>query len=222
MNDKSTRQLVFETATQMFVTEGVKPSVTTIRARIGHGSNSTIQSALNAWWKETASSLRAAQQFPDGIPGDVSARVSEAFKGFWEAANAAAAAKFKAGESDNALRLNAALADIQKLESMLVTLQKNHMECNKALDRARTDLSQESARRAGLEVEIAAEKAKTTAFSEEIVSLRAMLAETRKAHADALEKMRKDSEVAVEKAALRFEGLQREVLAKIGQSRPAN
>lgn len=59
-----TRTLVKRVADEL-LTEGVRPTVASIRSRIGRGSASTINQALHEWWQELSRRLAAAHSRPD-------------------------------------------------------------------------------------------------------------------------------------------------------------
>lgn len=69
MTTKTTRELVFETSTNLFL-RGQKPSVPSVRTLIGQGSNTTIQDALNDWWKELSLKFGRLQSHPD-VPDEL-------------------------------------------------------------------------------------------------------------------------------------------------------
>lgn len=72
---KTTRELVFEAATKLFL-QGQKPSVATVRALIGQGSNTTIQEALNDWWQELSNKFGRLQSHPD-VPEELGPLLSQ-------------------------------------------------------------------------------------------------------------------------------------------------
>ncbi|HET7675545.1 MAG TPA: DNA-binding protein [Gammaproteobacteria bacterium] len=59
-----TREAVRDAADAL-LTEGVRPSVNAIRARLGRGSDTTIASALNDWWKELGQRVTDLESRPD-------------------------------------------------------------------------------------------------------------------------------------------------------------
>jgi chromosome segregation ATPase len=75
-----TRTLVHEAADQLLA-EGERPTVASVRARIGRGSASTINSALNDWWAGLSMRIAAARSRPD-----VPEPLLQATNQLWEAA----------------------------------------------------------------------------------------------------------------------------------------
>lgn len=64
-----TRALVKQAADELLIT-GERPTVANIRARIGRGSATTINSALTEWWQQLADRLASARARPD-VPAPV-------------------------------------------------------------------------------------------------------------------------------------------------------
>lgn len=71
----STNRLAKTAATEL-LKEGVKPTQQNVRARIGTGSITTINKALNEWWRDLGVELKRQQEVP-GLPGDVAERMKE-------------------------------------------------------------------------------------------------------------------------------------------------
>lgn len=72
---RPTRELVIEVATRL-ISQGEKPAVSNVRAIIGKGSNLTIQSALNDWWKDLGKRIDAQYHHPT-LPDSVVAAAAE-------------------------------------------------------------------------------------------------------------------------------------------------
>lgn len=60
---RPTRELVIDVATRLLA-QGEKPAVGNVRAIIGKGSNLTIQSALNDWWKDLGQRINTLYKHP--------------------------------------------------------------------------------------------------------------------------------------------------------------
>jgi hypothetical protein len=60
---RPTRELVIDVATRLLA-RGEKPAVGNVRAILGKGSNLTIQSALNDWWKDLGTRINALYKHP--------------------------------------------------------------------------------------------------------------------------------------------------------------
>lgn len=83
----STNQLAKSAATEL-LKEGVKPTQQNVRERIGIGSITTINKALNEWWQDLGAELKQHQEAP-GLPGDVAERMQELWGCAVSAANSA-------------------------------------------------------------------------------------------------------------------------------------
>ncbi|MFL6623124.1 MAG: DNA-binding protein [Sulfurifustis sp.] len=132
-----TRTLVKRAADDL-LTQGERPTVANVRARIGRGSATTINSALAEWWQNLAERLAAARARPD-----VPVPVMEAADLLWNAALEQAdvalklhreAADKKVDEANAAA--NAALLARDEANQESQKLRQAHQE----LERARLDL----------------------------------------------------------------------------------
>lgn len=83
----STNQLAKTAATEL-LKQGIKPTQQNVRERIGTGSITTINKALNEWWQDLGAELKRQQEVPE-LPADVAERMQELWGCAVSAANSA-------------------------------------------------------------------------------------------------------------------------------------
>lgn len=166
---KTTRDLVAETATAMFL-DGVRPSVNSVRERIGRGSNGTIQTALNEWWANLSAEVKAAKAMPRAVPE----QVSDAFATFWKVACDAADLRY----SKDRERFAQILLDNERLSAELAhsTLQIESLK--KQIGALQIEAKKALAERSELEIAVAAEKSRSDTLKDEVVSMRGILSQS--------------------------------------------
>ncbi|WP_024302850.1 DNA-binding protein [Pseudogulbenkiania sp. MAI-1] len=154
------RQVAFE-----LVGEGVWPTVIEVRARLGTGSNTTINNTLKEWRQEFLSRMAVSSRRPDWPAG-----LAEAFEQVWQRA---------CDESDSRLE-----SVRQEWQAELAAEKKAHEESRHALENA--ELALVAARH-----ELDMESAKLTAMAAQLKSeeaQRASLEQTLRDRESALEK----------------------------------
>lgn len=81
MNDLVSTQALVKTTADQLLQEGIKPTQQNIRDRIGRGSITTINKALNSWWQELGARFNAYNKHPN-LPDSVAAIANK----LWEQA----------------------------------------------------------------------------------------------------------------------------------------
>ncbi|WP_207061151.1 DNA-binding protein [Motiliproteus sp. SC1-56] len=97
----STQELVFRAADEL-LQEGRRPTQQSVRERIGQGSVTTINKALNRWWAELGGRLQGRRRMPE-LPEPVEA----AIKDIWQLALAHAEHQAEEARREAALRIKA-------------------------------------------------------------------------------------------------------------------
>lgn len=123
-------RLLTQRAADELLAEGIRPTVVNVRDRIGRGSASTINAALQEWWAGLSQRLADARSQPD-LP----APLVDAMRQLWDAALAqahGALAEYRA-EADRKVvaateNTSAAITARDEATMKLGTLQKNYQE----------------------------------------------------------------------------------------------
>ncbi|WP_293762787.1 DNA-binding protein [uncultured Aquitalea sp.] len=161
------RQAAFE-----LVGEGVWPTVVEVRARLGTGSNTTINNTLKEWRQEFLARMSHSARHPDWPAG-----VAEAFAQLWHAACAAAEQQWETlrqeAEGEVTIARQAEAAALQRLEATQASLQSAQRELElrgvklQDLDdqlraeRSRIDLLQQDRQKLEAQLTAAREEAQT-------------------------------------------------------------
>ena len=107
------RQAAFE-----LVGEGVWPTVLEVRARIGAGSNTTINNTLKEWRQEFLSRVAVSSRRPDWPAG-----LAEAFEQVWQRACDEADGRLESLRQDAETAVAQAAAETRELEAGLAARQ---------------------------------------------------------------------------------------------------
>ncbi len=176
---RPTRELVIDVATRL-ISQGEKPAVSNVRAIIGKGSNLTIQSALNDWWKDLGKRIDAQYHHPT-LPDSVVAAAAE----LWTVAlREADLANEKYRQKADALVVDAesrarAAGDAQKLA------EEGQHAAMSALDSANATIE-------GLDRTLAVETAHKNALATQVVELTHQSKEARQEAENARKEARKE------------------------------
>lgn len=107
------RQVAFE-----LVAAGVWPTVVEVRARLGTGSNTTINNTLKEWRQEFLSRMASSARHPDWPTG-----LAEAFGLIWQKSCEAAEQQWDAQRSEAAAEVAAARQELSVLQAQLDSVQ---------------------------------------------------------------------------------------------------
>ena len=168
---------VREVATEL-VSEGIWPTVQEIRARLGSGSNTTINNTLRQWRQGLLSQMATTARHPDWSPA-----LAQAFNQLWQQA---------CTEADNNLakQRSEAKAEVERLISELASASREQ-ESLAANLQALTQQQQT------LQAALAAETANNTALRSEQATLAAELAKARAERDIAHEQLQQANERAI-------------------------
>ncbi len=111
MSKKGDTQSLVKQAADALLHEGVRPTQQNIRERIGSGSITTINKALNQWWQELGERLKANTSHPM-IPDPVAESASK----LWHQAVAYADARLEKERLDLESRYQAQMAALEQHE----------------------------------------------------------------------------------------------------------
>jgi len=141
-DDHNTRSRVKRAADEL-LSDGHRPTVANVRAHIGRGSASTINSALNEWWRELGDRLSKAQSTPpvDGVIVETASRLWETALEQAHAALAAERAEAEQLVSAADERAQAALLARDAANDQLAQLSAAHQ----SLDERRIELERQLA-----------------------------------------------------------------------------
>jgi predicted RNase H-like nuclease (RuvC/YqgF family) len=126
------RSQIYEIADQL-LREGIKPTQQNVRERLGSGSLTTINRALNEWWEQLGSRLEAQTQgfdLPDPVVKQVNRLWSEALAYADKASNQKVEALQK--------QLAEARAELSSIDSRYST---QIIDLNKLINQLRVDIS---------------------------------------------------------------------------------
>lgn len=155
---RPTRELVIDVATRL-LSRGEKPAVGNVRAIIGKGSNLTIQSALNDWWKDLGQRINALYRHPT-LPDAVATAAID----LWAVAlNEADLSNQKYRDEANA-QIIAAEGRARLAEECLSTSKESYQIAMSELDSANATID-------GLERTLAAEVSHKDALSKQVEEL---------------------------------------------------
>lgn len=221
---RPTRELVPEVASRIFAA-GDRPTLDKIRAVIGKGSATTIQSALNEWWETLGKRFKDQAHHP-ALPD----AIADAANTFWTAALKEAEAALARHREEADARVVAAENSKRQAEEAMKAAEEEKKTAMGALDSANATID-------GLERTLAAESAHKASLEQQGATLRAEAADARQeaeqARRDAaqeIERVRKDASEQIERAAkeyreqmdlaqARFESVQKRMLVEIDRER---
>ena len=156
------RSQIYEIADQL-LREGVKPTQQNVRERLGSGSLTTINRALNEWWGQLGSRLEAQTQgfdLPDPVVKQVNRLWSEALAYADKASN------------QRVESLQIKLADAQAgLDSIDSKYTSQIIDLNKIINQLRTDISSADAAIKELRTELKSEQDSLFKANRELDSL---------------------------------------------------
>ena len=184
------RQAAFE-----LVGEGVWPTVVEVRARLGSGSNTTINNTLKEWRQEFLSRMSLSAKRPDWPAG-----LAEAFELLWQKACDEADRQLDAVRQESQ---SAVTAMAQQLDEQLQQLQAREASLQSAL----RELELKNQRVADLESALAAESARRGQLEASAQNLESMLASMRQ---DAMALRRESDERVAELEARAEQRIQEE------------
>lgn len=191
---RPTRELVFEVATRLLA-EGRKPSVSNVLSIIGKGSNTTIQSALNDWWKDIGKRINALFRHPT-LPDSVAAAAID----LWSAA-------LKEADLANEKYRQAADAQVVDAEYRARAAEEGLRLSEEGRQTVMGELDSANATIEGLERTLAAEGAHKNALSKQVDELaqqakdaRQEAESTREKASDEVAKIRNKTGAEVENA----------------------
>ncbi|MEN7429539.1 DNA-binding protein [Chromobacterium sp. TRC.1.1.SA] len=171
------RQAAFE-----LVAEGVWPTVVDVRARLGSGSNTTINNTLKTWRQEFLSKVAVSSRRPDWPPA-----LAEAFDQIWQKA---------CDEADQQLASvrEEAEAEAEALGKQLAELARKHEQAEAETQSLRHELELRAARQVELDSLLQREKLLTESLEKERAELQGAAAQLR----DELKQERKRSNERLE------------------------
>lgn len=191
---RPTRELVIDVATRL-LSQGEKPAVGNVRAIIGKGSNLTIQSALNDWWKDLGQRLNALYSHP-ALPD----AVSSAALGLWTQALREAESSYQQYRAEADAEIAAASGRISELEEERRNLDAIRKTIQGKLDVAQAVIGE-------MEKTVATELAHKVALENQVEYLSIQVRETRietnailTAAREETERIRSESAMAIQYA----------------------
>lgn len=129
-----TRERVFHAADQLLA-EGVRPTQQNVRERIGTGSLSTINVALNDWWRHLSERLERRNQHPE-LPEAVTIAASK----LWDQALAYAHHALEQDRAKLARQTTENNEQIDALRQSIDALQQQNIRLGVQLDESRNAL----------------------------------------------------------------------------------
>lgn len=129
-----TRERVFAAADQL-LEEGTRPTQQNVRERIGSGSLSTINTALNDWWKTLSERLGRRNQHPE-LPDAVAIAANK----LWDQALAYAHHSLEQDRAEVAKTASESSLQVKELRQNIDLLQQQNTQLRQQLDDARAHL----------------------------------------------------------------------------------
>lgn len=232
---RPTRELVIEVASRLLA-QGEKPAVGNVRSIIGKGSNLTIQSALNDWWKDIGKRINSLYKHPT-LPDALASAAMELWAMALKEADLAnekyraeadaqvIKAEDDAREAKNSLALSeegwhATLAELETSKSTIAGLERTlaaEVSHKDALAKQVDDLTNQ-VREARLETDAIRNES-----NNEVERIRSEAARemenTRANAAEIIEQARKEFHGHLELAQERFEAVEKRMMTEIDRER---
>jgi len=213
MTKTTTREMVFDAANSMFAS-GIKPSVEGVRKQIGHGSNSTILSALNGWWSEKMA-MFATLSGHEAVPSEVAGMLSD----LWFLAVKEANANLEA-EKQSALNLVAAADEAATtLRVQVESLEILVSERGASLDIASETIKRMQSELAEKESLLAASSARAEVLMRDVESMGVMLTDARESSSRQITEIQHEARKQLELAQERFNAAQKAMLIETDRAR---
>lgn len=182
------RQAAFE-----LVGEGVWPTVLEVRARIGAGSNTTINNTLKEWRQEFLSRVAVSSRRPDWPAG-----LAEAFEQVWQRACDEADGRLESLRQDAETAVAQAAAETRELEAALAARQAE-------LQSALRELELRAARLADLDGRLKGEETRRQMLEESQQQMAARLEQARQEQAQARQQAEQKQQELEQRAELRVQ-----------------
>lgn len=163
-----TRTLAKQTADQLLA-EGFRPTVATIRERMGRGSDTTINAALKEWWLDVSQRLTTRETRPE-LPSPL----LEAAEKLWAAALLQADESFSVYRAEADAKVETAHASVEaaahaqrQAEACTATIQQQHDTLEQVRLELERRLAAENAHREQAEHQIKKAQAESTRLQRE-------------------------------------------------------